>query len=843
MPRKNGIWPPQPVGVILALTLSVAVARPLPQTQDLKGTVVSANGSPVASALCTLKGVGLPAEGVTMTAGDRGTFVFPGLQPGQYDLACAAAGHLPATQNGIQVNPANPVVLQVVLPDVEKLRQTIEVHEEATPLATESANPSRHVNSQQLSALPLVQEQFQAALSLVPGVVRTPDGKISIKGSGESQSMLMVDSTEMVDPITGSYSIDLPLDAIESVEVLKAPYNAEYGHFSGGLTSVMTRPPSNKWDFQLYDVVPSFFIENGHISGVSGNSPRVRFTGPLHGYRFTMSESFTYFMNKQLVRGLPWPNDVTKRQGFNSFTNFQYIISNQHILTINVHLFPGRLQFADIDSLIPRSASSDYGQRGFSVGINDRRVYASGGLLSSTFEGTRFASYGHGQGIADMEVTPNGWGGNFFNAYTRTGHQGEWRETYQFPHKEWHGKHQLKAGGDAVYRTFDGVSRSAPVNVQRVDGSLAEQITFAGPGLLDAHDMEIGLFAQDHWEFGDRLALDGGLRLSGQTLGKADAVAPRIGLQWAPGKDNRTILRGGAGVFYSDLPLMAGSFTSNPTRVITFLDAQGNTLGAPQSLQNVYARANQGGYQILPAGQDLDSTPYNITWNAELDRQIDPRFTLRFSYLSSRTYDLFLVGPRELPGTNPLLLMTNSGGSRYNEFESTVLVRTTKSANVNFSYVHSAARGDLNTFSQEYVPFEQPIIRPNFFSSLNSDIPNRFVTWGQFKVPWKITASPVLDIHTGFPYSAVDVLNNYVGQPNSLRFPAFMSLDLKLSKDFRIKFIPWVRNHVVRGSISIYNVTNHLNPRDVYNNVTSPNFGHLAGPQHRFYDPVVDLVY
>ena len=151
--------------------------------------------------------------------------------------------------------------------------------------------------------------------------------------------------------------------------------------------------------------------------------------------------------------------------------------------------------------------------------------------------------------------------------------------------------------------------------------------------------------------------------------------------------------------------------------------------------------------------------------------RFNPRITLRLSYLSSRTYDLFLVGPQQLPGTNPLLLMTNSGGSRYNEFESTVLVRTGKSANMNFSYVHSAARGDLNTFSQEYVPFEQPIIRPNFFSVLNSDVPNRFVTWGQFKVPWKITATPVLDIHNGFPYSAVDVLNNYVGHPQQSAIP------------------------------------------------------------------------
>ena len=442
-----------------------------------------------------------------------------------------------------------------------------------------------------------------------------------------------------------------------------------------------------------------------------------------------------------------------------------------------------------------------------------------------------------------MEVTPNGWGGNFFNRYTRTGYQGEARESYQYPHFEWHGKHELKLGGDGVYRTFSGVSSSAPVDVLRTDGSLAEQIGFTGPGSLAAHDLEVGLFVQDHWAFGERVALDAGVRLSGQTLGKADAVSPRLGLQYAPGKGNHTILRGGVGVFYSSLPLMAGSFTNNPERVITLFDPQGIPLGPPLTLQNVYARKAKGAFQIVPSGQDLDSTPYNVTWNAEFDREVGERLTLRFSYLSSRTYDLFLVGPQALLGLPPSLFMTNTGGSRYNEFESTVRIRTGKTADVNFSYVHSATKGDLNTFSQEYVPFEQPIIRPNFFSVLNSDVPNRLVTWGQFKVPWKITASPVLDLHTGFPYSAVDVLNNYVGEPNGLRLPIFLSLDLKLSKDFRIKFLPWVKNHTIRGAISVYNLSNHLNPRDVYNNVTSPNFGHPAGPQHRFLEPFVDFVY
>jgi hypothetical protein len=627
------------------------------------------------------------------------------------------------------------------------------------------------------------------------------------------------------------------------VNVSKAPYDTEYGHFSGGLTTVLTRPPSSKWDTQLYDVMPGFFVEKGHLSGVSGNSPRIRITGPLDGYRLTISESFTYFMHKQIVRGLPWPNDYTIQQGFNSFTNLQYIVSTEHIVTFNAHVFPNRLEYADINSLVPRGASSNYGQRGFSLGLNDRRVFTSGGILSLTAQFTDFSSYGHGQGIADMLVTPNGWGGNFFNAYTRTAQQGEARETYRFRHCNWHGKHQAKVGGDAIYRNFTGASHSDPVDIQRLGGLLAERINFKGPGLLDAHDTEGGLFAQDHWEVGDRLALDAGVRLSGQTLGMEASAAPRLGFTYAPGKDKRTILRGGLGVFYSAVPLMAGSFTENPARVITLFDARGNPVGLPVTLENVYARASNGGYQILSHGMELDSTPYDFTWNAEVDREIRRRLTFRASYLSSTTHNLFLVGPQQLPGTTPLLLMTNSGGSRYNEFESTVKVQVSSSADLNMSYVHSQARGDLNTFAGEFVPFEQPVIRPNFISALDSDIPNRFVAWGRAKIPWKIAATPVLDLHTGFPYSAVDAYQNYVGQPNSLRFPAFLSLDLRLSKDFRIKFIPWLRNHTIRGALNIYNVTDHLNPRDVYNNVTSPYYGHLAGPQHRFLDPIVDLVY
>ena len=185
----------------------------------------------------------------------------------------------------------------------------------------------------------------------------------------------------------------------------------------------------------------------------------------------------------------------------------------------------------------------------------------------------------------------------------------------------------------------------------------------------------------------------------------------------------------------------------------------------------------------------------------------------------------------------------NSGENRYYEFESTLRFRPRERSELNLSYVHSRTEGNLNSLAQIFVPFEQPVIVPDVFAASPFDAPNRLIGWGTFRIPWEVTASPVLDLHTGFPYSNVDVLQDYVGKPNGQRFPAFFSIDVKLTKDFRVPFIPWVKQHKLRGGLSIFNITDRKNPRDVFNNISSPFFGHFVGIQHRFFEGDVDLVF
>jgi outer membrane receptor for ferrienterochelin and colicin len=52
-------------------------------------------------------------------------------------------------------------------------------------------------------------------------------------------------------------------------------------------------------------------------------------------------------------------------------------------------------------------------------------------------------------------------------------------------------------------------------------------------------------FVQDDWSLNDHLALDVGMRISSQSMGRSAAVAPRAGLAYSPGPSQKTIIRAG----------------------------------------------------------------------------------------------------------------------------------------------------------------------------------------------------------------------------------------------------------------------------------------------------------
>ena len=777
---------------------------------------------------------------------EAGHFQFTQLAAGTYTLEATVEGFKPWVKT-IALAPSQAVVEDVTV-EINVVDQQIEVRGEDFEISTRSAEAAATISDRELDTLPLAERKFAEALSITPGVIRTPAGKLNFNGQSENQGILLVNSTETVDPVTGSFAIPVPVDVIQSMSVHSSPDNAEFGGFSGALTQIETKPPFDAWSIKVHDFIPSLRGENGHLIGIGQFTPRLLFGGPLIKGKLNFTEELTYEIRKQAIRGLSWPFNETKTRSVTSFTELQAIFSPRHLVDINLNIFPLRREFADINALVPQSASSNYGQNGVSVGISDSYQLSSGGLLNTVLRYTRFDSHAHGQGPEDMLVTPDGWGGNFFNAWSRNGNELEFRPAFQFADITWHGRHQVKIGLDVSRRSFTGSSASHPVLVLRQDGTVAEQIGFQGPGRLEGASTEVGEFVEDHWILDSHLALDMGGRLTSQSIGRSAGFGPHLGIAYSPRRSGRTIIRAGAGTVYGHVPLLAADFVDNPTRVLDFFDPSGKMIGDPILLQNVYLQSDSGSVPRL-SSQIPRTSPRTFTWNIEVEREIVRNVSLKVSYLDSQTRNLFVVDPSinpsiNLNGSGSTLALANTGVARYHRIEATVHARPFEHGDLNVSYIWSRSRGDLNTLSDTYMPFEEPVIRPNVSGVLSSDVPHRVVTWGVFQLPFKLTLSPVVDVHTGLPYSNVDVLQNYVGVPNSLRFPTYFSLDARIYREFplRLPFVGRSAKRKVRLGIYSINLTNHQNLRDVFNNVASPLFGRFAGNQHRVDGLVIDIV-
>src|SRR6266704_571558 len=559
------------VGVaLLGATLLGTVRVPAQETSrthgSVKGIVSLVNATQERSTseglVLELKPLAEGAASFSALSDEAGNYEFKDVTDGDYVLRLQVEGFEPFTST-IHLRDGAAVVQDISI-KLAGLTQRIEVKEQAEPLSADSSGDSK-LSEKQIASLPVVEENFKSLLPLTPGVVRTPDGKLNFRGAAEDQSMLQVNNSKMTDPVTGSFSIPVPLDAVQSARVVQTPNSAENGGFSGGLTLVETVPPPESWKFGVRDLNVSLRGKNDHFVGVGRATPRIVFGGPVLGDKISLSEVFEYDVIRDPVRGLAWPRNEIKKQGFNSYSTLQAIVSPKQVVTVTLNVFPQRTQFANITALIPQTASSDYDRKGASVSLSDAYTFSSGALFRIALNYTRFDSNAHGQGSDAMLLTPDGWGGNFFNSWARSSSQFQAAPVFQFAPRTFPGRHDIRIGADATHRSFSGTSVSQPVRLLREDGSLSEQIQFTGRGLLGGSVTDVEEVLSDHWMLTDRLAADVGGRLTSQTVGRTVAFAPRFGIAYSPGKDRKTILRAGTGVFYDRVPLLAADFTGNPS--------------------------------------------------------------------------------------------------------------------------------------------------------------------------------------------------------------------------------------------------------------------------------------
>jgi hypothetical protein len=454
-----------------------------------------------------------------------------------------------------------------------------------------------------------------------------------------------------------------------------------------------------------------------------------------------------------------------------------------------------------LNTFNPQSVTPSIRNHNVLASVSDQAIVGGRGVFDTRvtvkqFDSTIYASHGTGP----MVLAPDRNAGSYFNDQDRTSRRTEWFNTYSFT--PFGPLHLVKAGAGVAYETVDGFSRSRNVDIRRADGTLIERIAFAGDGTLDGNKTAWRGYAQDAWTVMPRLTVQYGARYDYESIVGEMNVAPRGSFTLAASADGRTVVRGGAGMFYNAVPLNVAAFEGLQTRRVSRFAADGSTLlGAPVVLENIVESR-------LHAAR-------SINWNVEVDREWLKNLFVRAGY---QQRDQRFEPIVDTNGT--AILLRTDGRSRYRQAQISTRYQFRRADQIVASYTRSSAVGNLNDFNSFFGNIENPVIRPDERGPLPWDAPNRVLAWGTVSLPRGFTIFPVVDVRTGFPLSNVDADRNFIGPRNAVgRFPTFASLDAQVTKTLRL----FGHNAII--GVKIFNLTNHFNPRDYQGNTASSAFG------------------
>jgi len=205
----------------------------------VEGTVTDPSGALVPSATVTLSN---PVSGYTrtVTTGEDGAFAFHNIPPNPYHVQVTAQGFSPKSQD-VEVRSSVPVTITFKL---ELAGETTQVNVEATGQDLLETVPSSHtdMDANLFNKMPLSAGSGMADLITLasPGVVADSNGFYHPLGD-HAQSSLYVDGQPITDQQSKQFSTQIPMNAIQSMELTTSTPSAEFGDKTSLVATAVTR--------------------------------------------------------------------------------------------------------------------------------------------------------------------------------------------------------------------------------------------------------------------------------------------------------------------------------------------------------------------------------------------------------------------------------------------------------------------------------------------------------------------------------------------------------------------------------------------------------------------------
>ena len=325
------------VGVLLfALAILCAGRLYAGVTASISGTVTDPSGGAVAGASVTATNVDTGVA-TTQTSNAQGFYSFQSLPLGKYTVEVQQTGFKTTSRIDIVLKVNDALIVDFAL-QVGQKTERVEVSSEALHVETANTQMGEVIESQQMTAVPLVKRSYTDLLALQPGVVSQSSGlsgqfggqqsgkflaatfsvplvsgdlnagALSVNGQREAANGYILNGVTVQETGFSQAGAVPNLDSIAEFRILTNNFDAEYGNYSGSQINVITKSGTNQFHGSAFEFLRNTnldaanFFESGHRGSYHQNQFGVTFGGPIKKDKLFF---FADYQGNRLIQAVP----------------------------------------------------------------------------------------------------------------------------------------------------------------------------------------------------------------------------------------------------------------------------------------------------------------------------------------------------------------------------------------------------------------------------------------------------------------------------------------------------------------------------------------------------------
>lgn len=821
--------------VIILFTLACAAEG----TSDLSGVVLDPSGAAIPGAEVSLQN---PAGEVIASAVTNDTGAFHLARPGigNYVISATHPGFGNAEIN-IKVGINTPAALRVVMA-IATAKNEVTVTAEGNQVTPEVSNNQNttEITADSLNDLPVMDQDYITMLSQL----------LDPSATGTNGVTLVVNGVEANGPgVTAS--------AIQSVKINNNPYSALFSRPGRARLEIVTKSGTSDYHGTINFLFRDSTFDARNAFAATKPKEQRKFwegslTGPLgHSKKTSFLTSLDY--DQDDVQTTVFADTPTGTVNQNVPQPMHHFFGSGRIF----HDFSDSSQFW-IGYSYERRTTDNQGVGGFvlpeagytsqfqehEINVSWTRVISPNLLNQLRFLVGHYDSPNFSNVEAAKIIVPGFFTGGGAQADARnTEYHFDGNETVTYSN----GRHELKFGidvPDISRRGRDDFTNQLGTytfaNLSDYSSNLPETALIqGGRGHVVFLEKVIGPFIEDNIRVRPGLQLSVGLRYYFQNFFHDDAnnLAPRFGFAWSPTQKSKTVIRGGAGVFYD---------RTGPGPIGDLLHFNGINLQRFLIDTPPYPITSFAGYptSIVTLAPNA-IIPYTIQWSLGAERQITRKSTLSAEWISMRGIHLFrsidanaplppLYSGRPDPALGQDREMQSEGRMESNALE--VSYRGAITDHFIGQVQYRLAKTYDNTNGIGWFPADS--YAPNAdWSRSDNDQRHRFSLLGTLKLPDNFQLGTATVIHSGKPYTETlptdanldgNLNDRPAGVPrNSLHGPGHVHVDVRGSRNFVLSTAR-KEKVVLNVGLSAFNVLNHRNDQTYVGVLGSPFFGHAV---------------